>query len=143
MPLNEAQSRSLAVALQILEERCQEIRRLLSGSTGEGRLYQVVDDIPATMREPLLAQIVAIEAPIARLAADYQLTAPPQSARQRLVVLLSSSWEHLVDTLPSAMRRYGPIEPDVATPLDADLSRLLALIDTMRNEATAQHEEAR
>jgi len=143
MPLNEAQSRALAVTLQILEERCREIRRLLDDPAGDGTLYQVVDDIPTTMREPLLVQVATIEAAIARLAADYQLTAAPHSARQRLVALLSSSSEHLADTRPSKLRRYGSIDSGVVTSLDAALSQLLALIDTMRVEATAQYEEER
>ena len=141
MPLNEAQSRALAVTLQILEERCREIHRLLSGSVGDGTLYQVVDDIPATMHEPLLAQVATIERTIACLVAHYQLTAAPHSARQRLIALLSSSAEHLADTRPSKLRRYGPIDPHVVTSLDADVSRLLTLIDTMRVEAAARDQE--
>jgi hypothetical protein len=141
MALNEAQSRSLATTLQILEERCQEMRRLLNDLLDDGMLYQVVQDIPATLRKSLLADVAAIEAMIARLAADYRLSVPAHSARQRLVALLSSSAEHLLDTRPSKLRRYGPVDPEVVAPLDAELSRLLALIDTMRGAAAAPHEE--
>jgi len=141
MPLNEAQIRALTATLQILEERCHQMRRLISDSAADGILYQVVDDIPANARDRLLSNLAAIEAVVARLAAEYQLNAPPRSARQILVALLSSSWEHLEDTRPAKLRRYGPVDPQAAAPLNAELSRLLALMDTMRVAAEARHEE--
>ena len=141
MALNEPQSRSLAATLQILEERCQQMRRLLNASPESGMLYQIVQDIPAPLRESLLADVAAIEAAIAHLTADYHLTVPTHSARQMLVALLSSSAEHLVDTRPSKLQRYGSVDPELIAPLDEQLSRLLALIDTMRGAASARREE--
>jgi hypothetical protein len=141
MPLNEAQTRALATTLEILEQRCQQMRRLISDPAANGILHQVVDDIPATARDRILANLAAIEAVVARLAAEYQLTTQPRSARQILVALLSSSWEHLEDTRPAKLRRYGPVDPQAAAPLDAELARLLALMNTMRVAAAARHED--
>jgi hypothetical protein len=131
MSLNEAQVRAVAVTLQVLEERCAQMRRLISNPAYDGALHQVVDDIPPAARGALLHQITAIEAMIARLAAEFQISASPHSARQMLVALLSSSWEHLEDTRPAKLRRYGPVDPVIATPLDAELARLVALITAM------------
>jgi hypothetical protein len=135
MSLNEAQVRAVAVALQVLEERCALMRQLISNPAHEGALHQVVDDIPPAARGVLLHQITAIEALIAHLAAEFQLSASPHSARQMLVALLSSSWEHLEDTWPAKLRRYGPVDPVIAAPLDAKLARLSALISAMCAEA--------
>jgi hypothetical protein len=131
MPLNDAQARAVAVTLRVLEERCGQMRWLLSGTANGGALHQLVDDIPADARALLLQEIMALEAAIARVAAEFQLTGERRSLRRMLVGLLASSWEHLEDARPAKLGRYGPVDPQVVAPLDAGLARVIALINAM------------
>ena len=134
MPLNEAQARTIAVTLQILEERCDQMRQVINKGARDGALHRVLDDIPPDARAALLHQITTIEAAIARLAAVFDLSVPPRSARRVLAGLLASSWENLEDTRPAKLGRYGPLDPQIVAPLEAELGGLIATITIMRAE---------
>ena len=132
MPPNNAQSLSLATTLRLLEERCDQMQRLLVGAEHAGVLLRTVRDIPADTRSALVDQLAAVRAEIAHLAARFQLAIAPRSARQALAALLATGWQDLEDERPDKLRRYGPVDPAVIPALDASVSQLIWHIQTMQ-----------
>ena len=133
MPLNKAQALSLATTLGILEERCDEIERLLAARSNHGVLHQTMRDISEDIQPELRANLVRLRAEIVRLAAEYQLGVEPNSASRRLVALLASSWQDLEDVRPAKLGRYGLLDPAVAPSLDAGVDRLISLVLAMQS----------
>jgi len=133
MPLNHAQALSLATTLGLLEERCDEIERLLAARSNHGVLHQTLRDIPQDTHPELRVNLVRLRAEIARLAAEFQLGVEANSASRRLVALLTSSWQDLEDVRPAKLGRYGPLDPAVAPSLDAGVERLISLVLAMQS----------
>lgn len=133
MPLNQAQALSLSTTLRMLEERCDEIARLLVGSGEPGMLHYTLLDIPADIQPALYANLVMLRAQIARLASEFHLRAEPRSARRTLIALLASSWQDLEDARPAKLGRYGPLDPAVAPSLEAGMAELIALVQGMQS----------
>src|SRR5581483_2407908 len=103
MPLNHAQALSLATTLSLLEERCDEIERLLAARSNHGVLHQTLRDIPQDTHPELRVNLVRLRAEISRLAAEFQLGVEANSASRRLVALLTSSWQDLEDVRPAKL----------------------------------------
>jgi hypothetical protein len=133
MPLNQAQALSLTTTLRMLEERCDQIERLLAGNGEQGALHQTMLDIPEDIQPAFRADLARLRAQIARLAAEFHLGAEPRSARRALVALLASSWQDLEDARPAKLGRYGSLDPAVAPFLEAGVSELIALVQAMQS----------
>jgi hypothetical protein len=72
--LNEAQHRSLSVALRFVEEATKEIEHLLTKNGEEGILYAIHDDWTQNQRETLRAGVNAVLAIVRDLADRFHLT---------------------------------------------------------------------
>src|SRR5438067_10023666 len=128
MSLNAAQALSLATSLRVLEERCDQMQRLVAGAVHDGALHRIIQDIPVDTRWVLRDHLASLRGDIAQMAADFQLTGGPQSARQMLVALLAASWQDLEDERPAKLRRYGPVDAAVIPSLDVSVSQIIACI---------------
>jgi len=133
MPLNQAQSLSLATTLRLLEDRCAHMHRLIVGAEHGGVLLRTLQDIPADVRPALLDELTALRSDIARLAAAFQLDPAPRSAHRALVALLATNWQDLEDERPAKLQRYGPVDPVVTPLLDVGISQLIARLKTMQS----------
>jgi hypothetical protein len=133
MPLNQAQSLSLATTLQLLEERCEHMHRLIAGAEHDGVLLHTLQDIPADARPALLDELTALRSDIAHLTTIFHLDATPHSAHRILVALLATNWQDLEDERPTKLGRYGPVDPAVTPALDAGITQLIARIKVMES----------
>jgi hypothetical protein len=143
MPLNRAQALSLATTLSILEERCDQIEQLLAAVRTQGVLHHTVRDIPVDTHPALSAYLTQLRAEIARLAAAYHLDVAPHSATRILVALLATSWQDLEDVRPAKLGRYGPLDPALTPSLDAEVTQVIALVQTMQSLVVDDHESRR
>jgi hypothetical protein len=139
MALNEHQARALAVALRILEERCDQIAALLD-PPAPGSLNQMGDDIPPLAADFARAQLDGLRAEIAALSAELGLQSEPRSALQTARALVATSWELLDDVRPERLVRYGAVDPEMTGPLTRALTPMLERLDVLRRCLTSPQE---
>lgn len=130
MGLNEAQSRSLAVALEHLEKHLALVDRLLERPES-GRMWCLHADLAPDRREQLRKLRAGAQAHLVAIADAYDLPVKDESVRQQLAGSLATSWASLEDVRPSTLNRYGPVDPTIVGPLGAALEQLIQLVFTM------------
>jgi len=132
--LTEGQRRHLTATLALVERAVGQVAALArrDGSPESALLSQGQDDIPASVREPLVAAAADVAVIIEQLVSRFQLPASSASHRRTAEALLVSSLVEIEDTGSTSLRGYGHVHPDVALHLDPLLERLHHSIAQMR-----------
>ncbi len=91
----------------------------------QGVLYQRSLRLTPEQRAAMLEQIDAALQQIGRLAAQFDLAAAEQDLAAVLAARMSADWATLVDLKSARLRRYGPVNQDLAESLDPALDALL------------------
>jgi hypothetical protein len=141
MGLNEAQERSVAIALERLEKTLALIDRLLD-HPASGRMWQIALDLDDDHRTRLRGLRATARALLIDIADAYQLRPREESVRRQLAGALAADWANLEDVRPTKLDRYGAVDPAIVTPLGAALDQLIQIIFAMMALTRAQDEPA-
>jgi len=107
--LNPYQKNSIQTTLRRLE---RSLRIILSALTQaqNGVLQKFDDDLEANKKEALKQGITPMLDLIQLLSVRFELIPEPQSLRQTIASLLSSSMAELADIRTASLTRYGQVE---------------------------------
>lgn len=125
--LNTAQRNSLTIGLRALEMHLREADAWLQGREERGILYWRSLNLPPDQREAARAAIAAALARVAALAKRFELAATEEDLGAVIAAQVSVDWANLCDMRSAKLRRYGEVDPRLATFLDADVDALAQL----------------
>ena len=132
--LTESQRRHFEVVLAKLEDALDEIDRLARPMPAESSpptLTALADDLPPDFAARSAAASHAARGRIADLAERLGLAPQPASRFRTVRALLIAEIVRLQDSVSSALRGYGPLDPRAPEVIDPALRELVALLATM------------
>lgn len=133
MEHREAQTRTVAIALDLLEAQCAQLAALLASPT-RGDAVPVVSDIPSATADVARAHIAGLRAEIAALGAELELQTTPRSALQTARALVTTSRSLLEEVLPERLGRDEAMDPSLAEPLTKALTLMLERLDVLHRQ---------
>lgn len=129
--LNEAQERSLLVALQLLEEELFMIQLLTDYGKYEGKLYTLQIDMDGKQCQALKQQIKIILSQIQELQKRFGLKVRTKKLSRRLESTESYFWSILRDQKSQKLKRYGAISNELTDILDPALDMIIEGLQKM------------
>jgi hypothetical protein len=134
--LNTAQCRALTTVLTRLEQaitRWEE--RLGQAPTGADLLTRWVNQ-PSPLEQTEIRSLLArMRQEVHALAAAFQLPTSAIDGRRALAAEFAILWADLEDTRPSALTRYGAVDPTLETTLAPRIDLLIHLALTLQHLA--------
>lgn len=131
--------RAVHATLQLMDERMEALRALLSTGTRHSALLHMEDDLPQGCTPAVLDHMEKLAARVARAANDLGLPAERRALSRECASSLALLWELAPDLRPGRMTGYGPLPEHLAPELSAlsqDLEQrllgLMALLETPR-----------
>jgi predicted phage gp36 major capsid-like protein len=127
--LSDNHRRVLSVLLRGVEQGCEQIAGWMAKQPGV--LMQVEDDLSSEQRRKLEALHEKLRRELQRIEQEIELQTSTESPRRSIRALASAMTVDLEDRKSPRLDGYGPLPADVKTRLDAELNRLIALLEAM------------
>ncbi len=127
--LNSNHRRFLSVTLRELEQMCDGVDEWTQKKSG--LMYRVVEDLTPVQIGHLRSLTAETRAEIRRLGAELDVPGRERSRKGMIRALLSVKWADLEDGKSANLRGYGELSDDAARRLDAEMDRLIALVEKM------------
>jgi len=131
--LNEHQRRHFAVILASLENALEEIVALAAHDASDGRhLTELAHDIPEGYYQRVRPAIDAIRTQLVQLAEAMQVEPHLQSKGRTIRAMLTAQINQLQDSYARTLKRYGAVDPHLASALDPRLEAIEQALTEMR-----------
>jgi hypothetical protein len=125
--LNPSQKNSLSVTLRMFEENLRHAQVWLDGHEENGILYYRKLTLPEENREQARQAInVALDL-IEKLSRKFDLRKEASNSASMIRGELTVNWANLLDTRANKLRRFGKVQPELASFLDADIQNLAGI----------------
>jgi hypothetical protein len=132
LPLNDAQARSLGVALSFLERDLERLRNALAHPPRPLRLTRFVDPLPAKASEAWSGAVTKVERQLRAIADEFGLEPHIEAVRRSITSRLMLDRVHLEEARPSGgLRGYGSVDARTAEYLESEIPKLQSLIDRL------------
>lgn len=129
--LSENHRRVVSVVLRGVEQMCDAVLGSLEKQSG--LLFQVNDDLNPEQQQKLRMFIAKLQQELQRFNAEVELEPAVHSRKRTVRALLSASLVDLEESKSSRLKGYGPLSDAAKHKLDAELDRLVALLEEMAN----------
>ena len=130
MSLNPYQKNALEVEMRQLETALLQARQFLRHPPENG-LLTYYKPVPDAVRLRLEILIDAMLAEIEILVHDFDLQSREEDIGRWIDAEMAVAWADLYDTLSPKLKRYGEVNPILATTLDPHLKRLIELAQAL------------
>lgn len=128
--LNDAQKRSLSVALRMIEETLDKAETLIERGYYRGITYESVCTVNPQTRHELTNIFQQIRELLGELMCLFDLEPEQRDAARQIYADLFYSWEVAEGVKTNMLKRYGTVASGVAQILDPRLDRLIELVRT-------------
>jgi hypothetical protein len=125
--LNPSQKNSLRVTLRLFEENLRQAQTWLEGYEENGILYQRKLTLSEENREQAWQEVNAALELIEKLSHRFSLRKETSNAASMLRGVLTIDWANLYDTRAGKLKRFGKVQPEIASLLDADIQNLAGI----------------
>jgi hypothetical protein len=125
--LNPSQKNSLRVTLLLFEENLRHAQKWLDGYEENGILYHRKLTLSEENREQAWQEIKAALELIEKLSRKFGLRKEASNSASMLRGILTTDWANLHDSRASKLRRFGKVQPELASLLDADIQNLAGI----------------
>jgi hypothetical protein len=124
-PLNESQTRSLSVGLQLLEEELFIIQLLTGNGRHDGQLFSLDMDLTEDQQRALEKLTKNVLSHIHELRERFDLEAKTKKLSNRIMGTGSYLWAVLCDQKSDKLSRYGVVSRELSGMLDPALDQIL------------------
>ncbi|MBN1453263.1 MAG: hypothetical protein JW963_19775 [Anaerolineales bacterium] len=125
--LNPSQKNSLGVTLRMYEENLRHAQEWLDGREDIGILYHRKLALSEENREQARQAINTALDLIEKLSRKFGLRKESSNSASWIRGELTVNWANLLDTRASKLRRFGKVQPELASLLDADIQNLAGI----------------
>jgi hypothetical protein len=119
----------VSVVLQGLEKMCDDFEVWMAKKSG--LLFRVQDDLTSRQRTVLRSHMEQLRSELRRITGEMEVDVKNQSPRRAILAVLVSNITNLEETSSTRLRGYGLLPEDSAQKLDAEMFRLIAILDQM------------
>jgi hypothetical protein len=130
--LNEHHLRRLSTAMATLDAAGARLLDLLGGKYGGSPLTVIEDSLSVPEREKIRAGLLQLRPLLLDFARKNNLRASPRDLRRMMVAEISRMWTILEDLHAKKLRGMGTVPAAIATEIDSDVDRMLAIVRELR-----------
>ncbi len=131
--LNSYQKNYIYASLRSFENALRQVNRLLEGGNDRGILYVQNKSLDAETRRAAKDKIRQMHRELAVFVKDLGLEPVEENPFQRIMALMSLSWENLAEIQPKRLRSYGDIEDETANQIALKAGRLAQMAMELSN----------
>ncbi len=123
--LNEAQRKSLSIALKMIEERLFVFRMLMVQDGYQGTMYRFRVNFTPEEKEAITQLFDRTLKNIAALKSKFGLKAVTEELTDQIMGTVTYLWTVLEDEKSRKLKRYGSVHPELKKALDPALQKII------------------
>jgi len=125
--LNAYQRNYLRASLRSFENALRQVELILDGEDEQGILYIQKSKLDIETRQKAREKVSTALNELEKYVRELGLETEEENPAQRIIALMSLSWENLSDIREKRLRNYGEIDPEVAAQITPPAERLAQL----------------
>ncbi len=131
MRLNDAQRRTLATSLGLLDQTLSRFEEYAKGREIRSVMWKEENRLSAEQRDALLTCISEIKALLARMKEDLNLPARVDRVAATIWGESAAFWNTLAEVKSQRLAAYGKVDPSLASYVDPKVERLISAMQAI------------